>query len=391
MLTVSVIALLDVETAVPAAARLKEFTLRHHRDLESSDSRLIPDWRDMRETPARSTVQRIIFTITVLSVLAAMFLNPIALWELLVAFLKLPFRVFQLVYTLCRTKSEPRVPTAPAVPTAPVAPITPAVQPKRTHPVHFRDPVSHGTDVFCFFDTWLHDSLHVGMLMQLLKSPDPKSVSRKHFEEICIWLLNYASWRSEVARLSSMSESLERQAIERSNFNTLRELIGLRKAARRTKDGIKDFERNHKPTEALTRIETTGLWAIQQDNLNSGKSPMHQEIRVNNNKDDVRSGSACELDMSDGQKDLILALQHVDDSIKRSLDLLHAAIAVKASDRALWLALIVTFYFPATLATGIFGMNLSLIADKPWWWAIVLWAILSIPTLFFSVYVFVWR
>jgi hypothetical protein len=83
-----------------------------------------------------------------------------------------------------------------------------------------------------------------------------------------------------------------------------------------------------------------------------------------------------------------LTLEHVEDTLSRSLSLLQDAIAVQTSDRALWLALIATFYFPATLATGIFGMNLSLIDGKPYWWAIVVCAMMFVPNLGFLVYVF---
>jgi hypothetical protein len=83
-----------------------------------------------------------------------------------------------------------------------------------------------------------------------------------------------------------------------------------------------------------------------------------------------------------------LTLKGIEDYLTRSMSLLQEAIAVQTSDRALWLALIATFYFPATLATGIFGMNLSLIDGKPYWWAIAVCGILFVPNLAFLVYVF---
>jgi hypothetical protein len=83
-----------------------------------------------------------------------------------------------------------------------------------------------------------------------------------------------------------------------------------------------------------------------------------------------------------------LTLKGIEDSLTRSMGLLQEAIAVQTSDRALWLALIATFYFPATLATGVFGMNLSLIDGKPFWWAVVVCGILFILNLGFLVYVF---
>lgn len=83
-----------------------------------------------------------------------------------------------------------------------------------------------------------------------------------------------------------------------------------------------------------------------------------------------------------------LTLEEIADSLTRSMSLLQEAIAVQSSDRALWLALIATFYFPATLATGVFGMNLSLIDGKPYWWAIAVCGILFVPNVAFLIYVF---
>lgn len=83
-----------------------------------------------------------------------------------------------------------------------------------------------------------------------------------------------------------------------------------------------------------------------------------------------------------------LTLEEIADSLTRSMSLLQEAIAVQTSDRALWLALIATFYFPATLATGVFGMNLSLIDGKLYWWAIAVCGILFVPNLAFLIYVF---
>lgn len=83
-----------------------------------------------------------------------------------------------------------------------------------------------------------------------------------------------------------------------------------------------------------------------------------------------------------------LTLEEIADSLTRSMTLLQEAIAVQSSDRALWLALIATFYFPATLATGVFGMNLSLIDGKPYWWAIAVCGILFVPNVAFLIYVF---
>lgn len=85
-----------------------------------------------------------------------------------------------------------------------------------------------------------------------------------------------------------------------------------------------------------------------------------------------------------------LTLDHVEETLSTSLSLLQDAIAVQTSDRALWLALIATFYFPATLTTGIFGINLSFIDGKPYWWAVVICAVLFIPNVAFLMYVF-WR
>lgn len=271
------------------------------------------------------------------------------------------------------------------------------------------------SQVFDFMKQWLLDPVHVKALTYMTSNIAPGSKAYKDAEERCIWLLNCADWKHEVQRLSTEAELLDRQVLGRSNLNVLRRLVQCRKTAKEIQDGIKNFlDQTLASTIDWTPVMQS--WADQE------------QARVNNLQDALRDLPSDVLSVTFSKKGgfrrrLIallstlqaernpidqlywqrrteevwtpgrtsdLMLEHVDNSLKTSLSLLQDAIAVQTSDRALWLALIATFYFPATLATGIFGMNLSLIDGKPYWWAIVICAILFIPNVVFLMYVF-WR
>lgn len=281
----------------------------------------------------------------------------------------------------------------------------------------FRPPQS---PVFDFLKEWLSDPVHIKMLTYMTSSIAHKSNAYGATEDRCIWLLNRACWRHEMRCLSTESELLERQVVERSNFNTLKRLVHCRKTTKRVKDGIEKF-RSHTPATIVDWTPVMRSWAHQQQ----ARSGQQRQGRVSKYLQQIRKErfafhiiwlNAPELRRSphkfvptpqaernpiellywktrtektwEPEESADLTLEHVEDTLGRSLSLLQDAIAVQSSDRALWLALIATFYFPATLATGVFGMNLSLIDGKPYWWAIVVCAIMFVPNLGFLFYVF---
>lgn len=92
---------------------------------------------------------------------------------------------------------------------------------------------------------------------------EPGSSAYKAAEDRCMWLLNRADWKHEVQRLSTESELLERQAVERSNFNTLKRLIQCRKTTKRVKDGIKKFG-SYTPATTVDWTPVMQSWADQQ-------------------------------------------------------------------------------------------------------------------------------
>jgi Mg2+ and Co2+ transporter CorA len=249
----------------------------------------------------------------------------------------------------------------------------------------------------------------------------------KAAEDRCIWLLNRADWKHEVRRLSTESELLEHQVVEKSNFNTLRRLVQCRKTTKRVKDSIKKF-RSYTPTAAGDWTPIIQSWADQQQARSDQQRRRQADESLQQDEEVLGATSAPSLGdvrgarvspdlhqshthffptlqternpvellywqnrmerLWDPEETADLTLDHVEDTLSRSLSLLQDAIAVQTSDRALWLALIATFYFPATLATGVFGMNLSLIDGKPYWWAIVVCAIMFVPNFGFLIYVF---
>jgi hypothetical protein len=283
--------------------------------------------------------------------------------------------------------------------------------------------------VFKFLKEWLSDPVHIKMLAYMTSDLAHDPSDYKAAEDRCIWLLNRADWRHEVRRLSTESELLERQVVERSNFNTLKRLVQCRKTTKRVKDGIKEFC-DYTPALAGDWTPIIQSWANQQqarsdqhrrqqadDSLQQdGELPdatstswlrdvwgahvspelqgtqitIFPTLQTERNPIELLYWKTRTERLWEPEETADLTLGHVEDTLSRSLSLLQDAIAVQTSDRALWLALIATFYFPATLATGIFGMNLSLIDGKPFWWAIVICAILFIPNVVFLIYVF-WR
>lgn len=66
-----------------------------------------------------------------------------------------------------------------------------------------------------------------------------------------------------MVRLSAESELLERQVVERSNFNTLKRLVQCRKATKSVKDGVKKF-RSYRLAAAVDWTPFIQSWADQQ-------------------------------------------------------------------------------------------------------------------------------
>lgn len=257
------------------------------------------------------------------------------------------------------------------------------------------------SSVFKFLKEWLSDPVHIKMLTHMTSDLAHDSNTFKAAEGRCIWLLNRADWKHEVRRLSTESELLERQAVERSNFNTLKRLVQCRKTTKNIKDGIKKF-RSYTPATPIDWTPIMQSWVDQQQARSDQQRRQQDRVRPqqahNSNFFPTLQAERNPIELLYWQRrtekawkpeeSADLMVEHVEDTLSRSLSLLQEVIAVQTSDRALWLALIATFYIPATLATGIFGMNLSLIDGKPYWWAIVVCAILFVPNLAFLIYVF---
>lgn len=283
------------------------------------------------------------------------------------------------------------------------------------------------SQVFSFLQQWVSDPVHIKMLTYMTSNIAPDSNAYKVAEDTCLRLLNHVAWRHEVGSLSTESELLERQVLERSNFNILKRLVQCRKTTKRVKDGIENFC-SHTPATSFDWAHMLRSWNVQQQARSNKQRHRNDEESVH--QDGKASSAALRERLREalGMKSVVklqqtylnffptpqaeenpvesfywqgrieetskpgqdtsLTLEHVEDTLSRSLSLLQNAIAVQTSDRALWLALIATFYFPATLATGIFGMNLSLIDGKPYWWAIVVCAIMFVPNVAFLIYVF---
>jgi hypothetical protein len=249
---------------------------------------------------------------------------------------------------------------------------------------------------FEFLDDWLSDPVHIRMIAYMTSGIGPRSHAYKLAEENTLWQLSSDSLKHEASCLSTRAEELERQAVEKANFSTLRQLVQCRRTTQKLQDGSKSLYRQM-PSMSLD-------WECAMKDWNDGwhgpaerhsRKPYRERFptfvsRVQMNPLESYYRRKQSNQPEDGEQTAELTLKDVEESLTRSMSLLQEAIAVQTSDHALWLALIATFYFPATLATGVFGMNLSLIDGKPYWWALVVCAILFIPNLAFLVYVF-WR
>jgi hypothetical protein len=246
---------------------------------------------------------------------------------------------------------------------------------------------------FEFLQDWLSDPVHIKMLAYMTSSTGRCSHVDKLAEEAILWQMSRDSWKHEKNHLSLESDILERQAIEKPNFNTLKQLVECRRRTRKLHDHLKELHRQMPPI--------TLDWECAMKAWNHGwhESPERQSPRPYSQDFPPFLSQVQESPLESYWKEqndptaitersVDLTLKDIEDSLTRSMSLLQEAIAVQTSDRALWLALIATFYFPATLATGIFGMNLSLIDGKPYWWAIVVCAIMFVPNFGFLIYVF---
>jgi hypothetical protein len=60
-------------------------------------------------------------------------------------------------------------------------------------------------------------------------------------EEAILWELSSDSWKHEKNCLATESEKLERQAIEKPNLNTLKQLVQSRRTARNLQDSAKTY------------------------------------------------------------------------------------------------------------------------------------------------------
>ena len=265
--------------------------------------------------------------------------------------------------------------------------------PSRERTLFRNRPKPQPSKAFKFLQDWLADPVHVKMVAYMASSTRPPSHVNMLAEEAVLWQLSIDSWKHEKSYLSAESERLERQAIEKPNLNTLRQLVECRRTTRNLQDSAKKLYRQMPPI--------TLDWDCAMKSWNQGwhESPERKSYRPfredfppfvsNVQGNPLESYWKERSDQTPSSEQTTeLTLKDIEDSLTRSMSLLQEAIAVQTSDRALWLALIATFYFPATLATGIFGMNLSLIDGKPYWWAIVICAILFVPNLAFLIYVF---
>lgn len=265
--------------------------------------------------------------------------------------------------------------------------------PNKERTLFRKRPRPQPSKAFAFLQEWLADPVHVKMVAYMTSSTGLNSYVNCLAEEAILWQLSSDAWKHEKNSLSTESEELERQAIEKPNLNTLKQLVQCRRTTRKLQDSIEIL---HQQMPPITLDWDCAMKSWNQGWHESPERKSHRPFRddfppfvSNVQENPLESYWKERSDQTLGAEQTAeLSLKDIEDSLTRSMSLLQEAIAVQTSDRALWLALIATFYFPATLATGIFGMNLSLIDGKPYWWAIVVCAILFVPNLAFLIYVF---
>jgi hypothetical protein len=231
------------------------------------------------------------------------------------------------------------------------------------------------------------------MLAYMTCSAGPPAHVDKTAERAIFWQMSSDSWKHEKNCLSTESEKLKRQAIETPNLNTLKRLVECRWATRKLQDSLKNLQLQMPPTTLDWECAEKG-WNHEWHQ--SPERHPHQPYREDFppfvsqvQENPLESYWKEQSDpTSSVERAVKLTLEDIEESLTRSMSLLQEAIAVQTSDRALWLALIATFYFPATLATGVFSMNLGLIDGNPYWWAIAVCGILFVPNLAFLICVF---
>jgi hypothetical protein len=82
----------------------------------------------------------------------------------------------------------------------------------------WKRPRSQPFKVFEFLQDWLSDPVHIEMIAFLTSGTGPRSHIYKLAEENILWQLSSDSWKHETDYLSTRSEELERQAIEKPKF-----------------------------------------------------------------------------------------------------------------------------------------------------------------------------
>jgi hypothetical protein len=100
---------------------------------------------------------------------------------------------------------------------------------------------------FEFLQDWLSDPLHIKMLAYMTSGTGRCSHVDKLAEEAILWQMSRDSWKHEKNHLSLKSDILERQAIEKPNFNTLKQLVECRRRTRKLQDHLKQLHRQMPP------------------------------------------------------------------------------------------------------------------------------------------------
>jgi hypothetical protein len=137
----------------------------------------------------------------------------------------------------------------------------------------WKRPRPQPSKVFEFLQDWLSDPVHIEMIAFLTSGTGPRSHIYKLAEENILWQLSSDPWKHETDYLSTRSKELARQAIEKPNFNTLRQLVQCRRTTRKLQDSSKALYRQM-PSMTLD-------WECAMKDWNHGwhESPKRQSHR----------------------------------------------------------------------------------------------------------------
>lgn len=119
--------------------------------------------------------------------------------------------------------------------------------PNRARTFFRKRPQPRPSKAFAFLQNWLSDPVHIKMIAYMSSGTRPPSHVYNLAEEAVLWQLSSDAWEHEKNCLSTESERLERQAIEKPNLNTLKQLVQCRRTTRKLQDSIKILHRQMPP------------------------------------------------------------------------------------------------------------------------------------------------